>query len=338
MAALSLAESIVNPPLSPARKGPAARPWPRPAQTARGALPRLFRRPSLLVVGCGDVGLRLLERLQPRMTYGLRVVAISRRTEQQAKIRRLGARALSVELGQAKSLDRLRALADWTVHLAPPPGIGVQDTHTRNLVCRLAGGLALRPRRWAYVSTTGVYGDRGGALIDETCPARPDTDRAQRRADAEQWLRRLLTRTGSHLSILRAPGIYAHDRLPLQRLRQGLPALRPEDDTFTNHIHADDLARACWFSLFRGRPGRVFNAVDQSQLRMGEYFDRVADAAGLPRPPRISRQELLLDPRISPMMRSFMSESRRVSGERLRRELRIRLFYPTVDEALRLLR
>lgn len=337
MADLSGAESVVNSPLSPVRKVAAPRPWPRPAQTARGALPRVFRRPTLLVVGCGDVGMRLLKLLQPRMVHSLRVVAVSRRAEQRDQIRQTGARALHAELDSAKSLERLRAIALWTVHLAPPPASGTQDIHTRNLVCQLANRPPLSTRRWAYVSTTGVYGDRGGALIDETCPVRPDSARAQRRVDAEHWLRRLLAHTGGPSTILRAPGIYALDRLPLQRLRQGLPALRPEDDTFTNHIHADDLARACWLSLFRGKPGRVINAVDQSQLRMGDYFDRVADAAGLPRPPRVSRQELMLDPRVSPMMRSFMSESRRISGERLRRELRMQLRYPTVDHALRLL-
>ncbi len=132
--------------------------------------------------------------------------------------------------------------------------------------------------------------------------------------------------------VLRAPGIYAHDRLPLARLRQGTPALAPADDVFTNHIHADDLARTCILALFRGRPGRVYNAVDRSQLMMGEYFDLVADRFGLPRPARLPREQLRAA--VSPMMYSFMSESRRVDGRRSARELRLRLRWPTVADTL----
>jgi nucleoside-diphosphate-sugar epimerase len=128
------------------------------------------------------------------------------------------------------------------------------------------------------------------------------------------------------------PGIYASDRLPLERLRAGLPALVPEDDVFTNHIHADDLARICIAAFFRGGRGRVYNAVDRSQLKMGEYFDLVADRFGLPRPPRLPRDQLR--GAVSPMMYSFMRDSRRVTSKRIERELRLRLAWPTVADAL----
>jgi len=133
-------------------------------------------------------------------------------------------------------------------------------------------------------------------------------------------------------SVVRAPGIYAHDRLPLARLRSGAPALAPDDDVFSNHIHADDLARICIAALFRGGRGRVYNAVDRSRLKMGEYFDLVADRCGLPRPPRLPRAQLRAA--VSPLTYSFMSESRRIIGERIDRELHLRLAWPTVADTL----
>ncbi len=208
------------------------------------------------------------------------------------------------------------------MHLAPPGEDGEIDARTR----RLAGVLASSVQRAVYISTTGVYGDHGSAQIDETARLRPANPRALRRIDAENAMRRL------RASVLRVPGIYAHDRLPLDRLRRGLPALTDADDVHTNHIHADDLARIAIAALMRGAPARIYNAVDDSALKMGEYFDAVADATGLPRPPRLPR--VTLKTAVTPMMYSFMNESRRLSNRRLKRELRVRLEYPTVASAL----
>ena len=185
------------------------------------------------------------------------------------------------------------------------------------------------PRRLIYVSTTGVYGDCQGSWIDETRALRPDNARAKRRVDAERQLRDWGARNAVSVSILRAPGIYAADRLPLERLQKGLPALVDRDDVYTNHIHADDLAAACLAALRHGRPNRACNVVDDSDLKMGEYFDRVADAFALPRPRRLPRSELAAE--VSPMMMSFMRESRRIGNRRLKQELKLRLVYPTVD-------
>lgn len=186
------------------------------------------------------------------------------------------------------------------------------------------------PLRAVYVSTTGVYGDCAGEHIDETRRARPENARAKRRVSAEARIRASRTR---RFAILRAPGIYAAERLPVERLRAGTPALAASDDVFTNHIHADDLARAVWFAIFRGGAGRVVNVVDDSELRMGEYFDQVADAVSLPRPPRMDRVQLKQN--VSPMLYSFMSESRRIDNARMKRELRLRLKYATPGAFLR---
>ncbi|GAB2871327.1 hypothetical protein GCM10027277_45700 [Pseudoduganella ginsengisoli] len=213
------------------------------------------------------------------------------------------------------------------MHLAPPQPAGHTDERTRHLT-------AILPERGrlVYISTTGVYGDCQGAWVDESRPVAPRNARAIRRVDAEQVLRKWARRSGSVLSILRAPGIYAEDRLPLERLKAGTPALRGEDDVYTNHIHADDLARAIARALFKGLPGRVVNASDDSDMKMAEYFDAVADAFDLPRPPRLPRDELRQV--VTPALLSFMSESRRLRNNRLKHELGLTLLYKKVVDCL----
>jgi nucleoside-diphosphate-sugar epimerase len=277
-----------------------------------------FGRPRLLVVGCGDIGLRIVARLSARF----RVVALTSSPSRVPLLRAAGTVPIMGDLDRRHSLKRLAAFRRRVIHLAPPPNEGTRDPRTRHLIAALRSG----PDRFVYVSTTGVYGDRGGAFVDETTPVAATNTRAIRRIDAERAVR------AAQGCVLRAPGIYAHDRLPLERLRAGRPALAPDDDVFTNHIHADDLARLCIAALFRGGRGRVYNTVDNSRLKMGEYFDLVADRFGLPRPPRLPRVQLRAA--ISPMMYSFMSESRRIIGGRVERELRLRLDWPTVADTL----
>jgi nucleoside-diphosphate-sugar epimerase len=285
--------------------------------------PRAFARPRLLVVGCGDVGMRLL----PWVVERFRVFALTSQPARRAELRAAGAVPIVADLDRPRTLARLAGLAQWVVHLAPPNRDGMLDLRTRNLTAILPEGA-----RVVYVSTTGVYGDRGGAPTCETTPVAPRNDRAHRRVDAEQVLRAWAVASGGSVAILRAPGIYAADRLPLERLQRGTPALAPQDDVYTNHIHADDLARLAALALFRGRPGRVYNASDDSRMKMGEYFDLVADAFGLARPPRLARAEL--ERTVSALQLSFMSESRRLDNRRLRTELRVRLRYPRVQEAV----
>jgi nucleoside-diphosphate-sugar epimerase len=199
---------------------------------------------------------------------------------------------------------------------------------------RVSSAVARRARiRLIYASTSGVYGDCGGACIDETRPVRPDNARAKRRVSAETQLRRA-TRSGVlSASIVRIPGIYAGNRLPLVRLQKGTPALAPADDVYTNHIHADDLAAILVLAIRRARPQRVVHASDDSDLRMGDYFDLIADAFGLPRAPRVSREQA--EAQLEPMMLSFMRESRRLQNTRLRDEMRYALRYPSIDDFLR---
>jgi nucleoside-diphosphate-sugar epimerase len=199
---------------------------------------------------------------------------------------------------------------------------------------RVWGAAARRARiRLIYASTSGVYGDCGGARIDETRPVRPDNARAKRRVSAETQLRAATRRGVLSASIMRIPGIYAGNRLPLARLQKGTPALTPADDVYTNHIHADDLAAILVLAIRRARPQRVVHASDDSDLRMGDYFDLVADKLSLPRAPRVSREQA--EAQLEPMMLSFMRESRRLQNTRLRDEMRYALRYPSIDDFLR---
>lgn len=280
-------------------------------------------RPRLLIIGCGDVGMRLLPLVRDRF----RVFAVTSQPSRCSELRAAGAVPLVADLDQPASIARLAGIADHIVHLAPPQSEGLQDRRTRNLTAILPDRATL-----VYISTTGVYGNCGGALADETRPSSPQNARAKRRVDAERVLRGWARRSGSRVSILRVPGIYAADRLPVDRLRKGTPALCAEDDVYTNHIHADDLARIIALALFRAQSCRVYHAVDDSDMKMGDYFDAVATAFRLPKPPRLPRAEL--EQTVSPMLLSFMSESRRLLNLRIKAELGVRLRYPTVHSGL----
>lgn len=288
---------------------------------------------KLLIVGCGDIARRLL----PRLRGHYRVFALVRDPEELGFWRDNGAKPLLADLDRPRTLQRLAGLAQIVVHLAPPAAAQLaaseterRDTRTRRLIAALASGPSL-PQRIVYISTSGIYGDCAGAWVDETRAPSPATSRAHRRLDAERQLRSL-GRRGVVVSILRVPGIYAADRLPIDRLRRGVPALRADDDVYTNHVHADDLALITHAALRYGRCNRAYNATDDSELRMGDYFDLLADRCHLPRVPRLSRSEALVQ--LPALQLSFMSESRRLRNQRIKKELRVRLRYPHVEDGV----
>lgn len=281
----------------------------------------------LLIVGSGDIARRAVPWLKKRF----RTFALLRRPAESEVWRRLGVTPVPGDLDQPDSLKHLAGLADQVLHLAPPGPNGTEDHRTRHLLATLSQGGSL-PRRLVYVSTTGVYGNCNGAWIDETRPRHPCSDRGRRRLSAERQLRQWGAQHGLPILILRAPGIYAADRLPLERLKSGLPALLPELDVYSNHIHAEDLAHACCLALFRGGAGRSFNVVDDNPMKIGDYFDQVADHYGLKRPPRVNTTELTH--LLSSAQLSFMVESRRITNLRIKQELGMRLHYPHVKEGL----
>jgi nucleoside-diphosphate-sugar epimerase len=260
-----------------------------------------------------------------------RLYGITRRASEVTRLRNRGIVPIVADLDDFAALRRLSLAPFAALHCAPPPSDGRDDPRTQKLVAALTRARII-PQRFVYISTAGVYGDCAGARIDETRPRRAQTPRGKRRVAAEDRLRMWAARNGVRLSLLRAPGIYSEARLPLERIKQATPVLTPEDDVFTNHIHADDLARAAVAAIFRGLANRAYNVTDDAEMKMGNWFDTVADAFRLPRPPRVTWDEA--EQRIAPMLLSFMSESRRLSNARAKRELRMRLAYPTPDKLL----
>lgn len=266
---------------------------------------------QLLVAGYGDIA----RRAEPDLAHAFRVERLARR---------LGR---DLDRPETLQIEGTHAL----LHCAPPPASGDTDTRTANLLAALAKASIL-PTRVVYVSTSGVYGDCAGERVDESRPIAPHTARARRRADAERRLGDWCAEHRAALTILRAPGIYAEDRLPLASLRERAPVLRAEDDVYTNHIHADDLARAVVRALEEEAPAGVYNIADDSELRMADWMDLIAARHGLPRPPRLSRAEI--ERSVAPERYSFMSESRRLDNTRMKRVLGLQLRYPTVHEGL----
>lgn len=290
-------------------------------------------QPTLLIVGCGDVGLRVLRELHRRGSPW-RVLALTSNAGRFAQLRAAGAVPLLGNLDDPTSLGRLAGLADAVMHLAPPPLQGRSDPRSANLLQALARRTV--PQRLVYMSTTGVYGDCQGEWVSETRPLNPQTDRARRRVDAETRVRTWARRHGVCATILRVPGIYALNREggdPRDRVRRGTPSLVPDQDGYTNHIQADDLARIALAALHHGAPLRAYNSSDDGDLRTGDHYDGVADCCGLPRPPRITWAEARVQ--LSPMQLSFWGESRRLRNGRMKQELGLQLRFPTVLDALR---
>jgi nucleoside-diphosphate-sugar epimerase len=284
------------------------------------------RMKRLLIIGCGDVARRTI----PLLRQHYRIFGLIRNIGQREKLRALGVMPIIGDLDSPGHLARISGLANVVLHLAPPSNAGTRDERTRRLLASLSRGTL--PRQFIYISTSGVYGDCAGARVNETHKLNPQTVRAQRRADAESQIRDWARSNRVRASILRVPGIYAEGRLPLERLRAGMPAIVAEEDSYTNHIHADDLARIIVAVMHRGLPNRVYHASDDGEMKMGDYFDLVADAYHLQRSPRISRAEAQ---RVLPAtMLSFMNESRRLSNERMKKELKVKLNFPTVADLL----
>jgi nucleoside-diphosphate-sugar epimerase len=286
-----------------------------------------FGKPSILIIGCGDIGLRVAKQL----SRSHRIFALTSQQNRFQELRAVGAIPILGNLDHPESLWRLSGLAQTVIHLAPPQNGGNRDCRTRNLLRILAQG-SDAVRRLIYVSTTGVYGDHRGGKVSELTPVSPQSERAQRRVDAEKMLRLWAPAHGVALTILRVPGIYAVDRLPIDRLKAKTPALLPEEDAYSNHIHSDDLARLVCAAVYHGKPQRVINTCDGGETKMGDYFDEVADAFGLERPARLPGSEL--QKIVNPMLWSFMRESRRVTNTRLH-ELKTPLRYPSVGHFLK---
>jgi nucleoside-diphosphate-sugar epimerase len=281
----------------------------------------------VFIVGCGDVGRRLAPLL---MQQGLPVVALARSPLAADRLIQEGITPYSGDLDPEVSLALPVTLIETLIYLAPPPSTGRADPR----MARFLDALQAPPRRIVYISTSGVYGDAGGAWIDESAPLEPKTDRGQRRLHAESLLEAYATKTGTKVLVLRVPGIYGDGRLPEARIRAGLPVVDPAEAPWSNRIHADDLAQACFCAarIDTAFHFRAYNVSDDHPSTMTDYFWQVADHLGLPRPPSIplaqARQHL------TPAMMTFLEESKRLIVNRMRDELGVIIQYPTLAEGL----
>lgn len=280
-----------------------------------------------LIVGCGDIGVRIARLIQ---AGGGRVTGLARSEVSAARLRSYGIEPVSGNLDDPSSLTAIPSAARLIFYLAPPPGGGTLDSRMRHFCGALAALPA--PAKIVYMSTSGVYGDCAGAWVTEQTPLNPQTSRARRRVDAESILTDWGRQHAVAVVILRVTGIYGPGRLPLARLQQGHPVLREEEAPPTNRIHADDLASVCLAAATRAAAGAIFNVSDGRPGTMTGYFNAIADLLGLPRPPQVSRQEA--EKVMTPMMLSYLSETRRMDHRKMIEDLGVSLHYPDLDAGL----
>lgn len=275
----------------------------------------------VLIVGCGDLGLRVARQLLER---GGRLGAVARSAASAGALIAQGIPAQALDLDSGAMLPP----ASEVYWFAPPPERGICDSRLRRWIDELERA----PRRIVYVSTSAVYGDCGGRWIAEDEPLKPQTDRGRRRLDAEQALRQLAANRGTDIRILRVPGIYGPGRLPLERLRQGLAVVREEECPYTNRIHIDDLARVALAAMQGGRPGAVYNVSDGHPTTMTDYYCRCARLLGLPEPERVTLAEARAS--FTPALLSFLEESKRLCNRRMIEELGLSPRYADLDAGL----
>jgi nucleoside-diphosphate-sugar epimerase len=283
---------------------------------------------NFLIIGCGDIGRRVAKIA---MAEGNQVTALARSPGKAESLRQMGLETVLGDLDGTGPITGLPTRRAVVFYFAPPPGGGVVDPRIRVFCGSVEPGE--EPEKVVYLSTSGVYGDCGGATVTEETPVNPQTDRARRRLDAETILRNWATHRGVATVVLRVTGIYGPGRLPLDRIQKGHPVLREEEAPFTNRIHADDLARVCLAAVEKGEDGDIFNVSDGRSGTMTEYFNAVADAVGLPRPPQVGMEEARRV--MNPLMLSYLTESRRMDNRRMLEKLGIGLMYPDLESGLR---
>jgi nucleoside-diphosphate-sugar epimerase len=283
---------------------------------------------SILIIGCGDVGLRAARLAREK---GAAVTVLVRSEESRRRLKAEGFIALVGDLDTPSSLSGLPTRGTVIVYFIPPPGEGAGDSRMNAFCASVAPGE--EPSKIVYVSTSGVYGDCGGARVTERTPVNPRTDRARRRLAAEDHLREWGARRGVAIVVLRVSGIYGPGRLPLERIRAGQPVLAEAEAPWSNRIHVDDLARVCIAAGEKGESGDIFNISDGRPGTMTGYFNAVADVCGLPRPPQVSLAEARRV--MNPLMLSYLGESRRMDNTRMVEKLGFELLYPDLEAGIR---
>ncbi len=282
---------------------------------------------NILIVGFGDIGRRVASHYTQQ---GQHITAVCRTAADSE------AATLKVDLDQDQKpiIDWLAANPSGQIYwFAPPQKHGVTDERI-NRFCQALSNSDIK--RFVYISTTAVYGDCQGRWIDEEEPLKPGTDRGKRRQNAEQCLQIAAKEHGFELVVLRVPGIYGPGRWPLARLKKGLPVLKEAESPYTNRIHQDDLANICVTAMnqapVKAGEWRAYNCSDGHPSTMTDYFNQIADAFDIARPPQLPRAEA--EQQLTPGMLSFMNESKRLNSDRVWTEFKTTLSYSSLAEAL----
>lgn len=198
---------------------------------------------------------------------------------------------------------------------------------------RLLGMLQPLPERFVYLSTSGVYGDCDGRLVDESTASNPQTSRAKRRLAAEQYLQAWTKSNSVSLILLRVPGIYGPGRLGLEGIHEANSILIDREANPGNRIHVDDLAACCLAALSLERPAGLYNVGDGDH-RSSSWFTRtVARLAGLPSPPEVSRKDA--EQTFSAMRLSYLGESRRLDNRKMLGVLGVEPRYANAEDGIR---
>lgn len=261
---------------------------------------------QVVIAGTGYTGSRLLARFDPSEVIGVgrSAPAIPGRFRQ---------------LDLDRGADDLECPSAYAVVYTIPPA---EDSASDRRLERFLALLDPPPGRFVYLSTSGVYGDRGGGTVDERAAPAPQTDRARRRLAAETLLETWCADAGCARVVLRVPGIYGPGRLGLERLRAGEPVLLASDANPGNRIHVDDLVECCVAALRPEVPAGVYNVGDGDYRSASWFAGAVAAAAGLPPPRAIGRAEA--ESLFSRRRLSFLGESRRLDVRKMREVLGVK--------------
>ncbi|MCK4866395.1 MAG: SDR family oxidoreductase [Gammaproteobacteria bacterium] len=282
----------------------------------------------VLIIGCGDIGLRVAKIWKKASKS---VFALARSESSIDLFRQQHIHTCQADLDDPESLRHLPSKQSLLYYFAPPPATGQKDSRMTHFLENLDAEHL--PTHLIYISTSGVYGDHGGELINEQTAVNPQVDRAKRRYHAEQQLQQWGEQKAVPITILRVGGIYGPERLPLQRLKDQIPMLHENLSPQTNRIHADDLAQVCVAAASEKAEGEIYNVSDGTNSNMTEYFNTIADFCNLPRPPLVDWDEA--EKTISKGMLSYLKESRQMDNSKMLNELEIELIYPTLKDGLK---
>lgn len=284
--------------------------------------------PDILIVGCGDIGVRVA---QLEKQAGRKVSGLVRSEEGAERLRSYGIVPVMGTLDDLTSLSDLPTGGKLVYYFAPPTGGGPFDSRMRSFCQAVSAGPL--PEKVVYMSTSGVYGDCGGEWVTEETPLNPQTSRAQRRVDAETTLKEWGQEHSVPVVILRVTGIYGPGRLPLARIQQGHPVLREEESPPTNRIHADDLAVVSVKAAETATDGDIFNVSDGQPGTMTQYFNLVSELLDLPPLPQVDMEEAKRV--MNPMMLSYLTETRRMDNRKMIDQLGVTLTYPNLKAGLK---